>query len=758
MVDRKMLSEKELKAIAYFAVGVASEGSDREKDVAARLSFAGTIVDGVMSPKGNSGISIGTLQKDLGQDKCATSAALVEAYQAWANDSPESSPISETDVAASVAQLSRNGEAIRDHGGRDIDVTLRIGLNAFLGEKGGRDFVHARDVTQVERIHKRALIKMVESTVYKNASADAQIVLGTIVAKAFNQRETAGSALVEAMLVGKPRGKPLETLDDVLAYAEANHKKYLASGREHALTGAKVLARLHNADENSAIGRAWREVLADPLVRPTEVDADPDRPDLAAHYTLIKNMFHAPAKAMAFLDALEQARHHHEGKTTGTGFYTDGTNIVQWNANGKGVTFIDGQWAAVSRDDLVLTRQRDGTIEVARQVDGVAQPLLSVTAATPTVARALRPGANGEDVRQLQEDLSRLGYTDARGRPLHPDGDYGAGTQAAVLAFQREHGLAADGLCGQATRAGVQQAIASGEAAIGVAEAAYRQPTEAMATYRAFEPAPVPAEALLTPVVPPVAREQRPDAPTVNDAPTVEAVRTLQHNLNTLGMPDADGRPLATHGEFDAATREAVARFQSAHAMPITGQADEALHAVVRTEAFMAGLRREQPSVAPEPAPPAVAHPPTEPRPTAAALPDRPFPTAERATPSPVATTAPQRNDPRHPDHPNNVLYEALKGQLPDESERRLLQSTAACHRSGITAGNLSMVHINDDTMTLHFFGTGPLTSPAKVDLNRSSPPPEESIERMATFDHQQTQMLAEFRAQQAQMSQGRSL
>jgi len=170
----------------------------------------------------------------------------------------------------------------------------------------------------------------------------------------------------------------------------------------------------------------------------------------------------------------------------------------------------------------------------------------------------------------------------------------------------------------------------------------------------------------------------------------------------------------------------------------------------------MAGLRRDQPSVAPEVAPPAMAHAPAELRP-AAALPDRPFPAAEFATPSPVAAT-PQRSDPRHPGHPDNDLYQALKGQIPDASERRLLQSTAACHRSGITADNLSLVHINDETMTLHFFGTGPLTLPASVDLNRSSPAPEESIERMTQFDQQQAQMLAEMRTQQAQMSQGRSL
>lgn len=172
---------------------------------------------------------------------------------------------------------------------------------------------------------------------------------------------------------------------------------------------------------------------------------------------------------------------------------------------------------------------------------------------------------------------------------------------------------------GPATRAGVQQALARGEAAIGVAEAAYRQPTEAMATYQTLEPTPVPAASLATPVAEPVARDHAPE-PAGVDSPTAQAIRRLQQDLNTLGIPDADGRPLATHGSFDMATRAAVARFQSSHGMPVTGQADESTHEAVRTEAFIAGL----PSVAPEPTPVALAHAPAEPWQVTSGLLERP--------------------------------------------------------------------------------------------------------------------------------------
>jgi peptidoglycan hydrolase-like protein with peptidoglycan-binding domain len=58
---------------------------------------------------------------------------------------------------------------------------------------------------------------------------------------------------------------------------------------------------------------------------------------------------------------------------------------------------------------------------------------------------ALEKGDNGAGVRQLQTDLRHLGYTDAHGKPLHVDGDFGPATQAAVESFQRDHHLTIDG-------------------------------------------------------------------------------------------------------------------------------------------------------------------------------------------------------------------------------------------------------------------------------------------------------------------------
>lgn len=66
--------------------------------------------------------------------------------------------------------------------------------------------------------------------------------------------------------------------------------------------------------------------------------------------------------------------------------------------------------------------------------------------------RLLKEGVQGEDVRMLQANLARLGYTDANGKDLHTDGQFGPGTRSALERFQREHGLDADGVAGARTQ------------------------------------------------------------------------------------------------------------------------------------------------------------------------------------------------------------------------------------------------------------------------------------------------------------------
>ncbi|MGN0778647.1 MAG: D-alanyl-D-alanine carboxypeptidase family protein [Aristaeellaceae bacterium] len=66
----------------------------------------------------------------------------------------------------------------------------------------------------------------------------------------------------------------------------------------------------------------------------------------------------------------------------------------------------------------------------------------------PTPAPVIRHGAQGEEVKALQARLQTLGYYQGE-----IDGQFGNGTRAAVILFQQQHGLDADGVVGEATRA-----------------------------------------------------------------------------------------------------------------------------------------------------------------------------------------------------------------------------------------------------------------------------------------------------------------
>lgn len=62
--------------------------------------------------------------------------------------------------------------------------------------------------------------------------------------------------------------------------------------------------------------------------------------------------------------------------------------------------------------------------------------------------RVLQEGATGPDVRSLQQSLLKAGFP-----PGSIDGQFGPGTEAAVLAFQQSAGLLADGVVGARTAA-----------------------------------------------------------------------------------------------------------------------------------------------------------------------------------------------------------------------------------------------------------------------------------------------------------------
>lgn len=87
------------------------------------------------------------------------------------------------------------------------------------------------------------------------------------------------------------------------------------------------------------------------------------------------------------------------------------------------------------------------------------QPAPAAPSPAATVPEGwLGPGSSGEAVRELQQQLADLGY------PIDVDGDFGSATSAQVQAFQRDHGLTADGLAGPATLQALRDAVAAATA------------------------------------------------------------------------------------------------------------------------------------------------------------------------------------------------------------------------------------------------------------------------------------------------------
>ena len=75
--------------------------------------------------------------------------------------------------------------------------------------------------------------------------------------------------------------------------------------------------------------------------------------------------------------------------------------------------------------------------------------------AQPTAEPVMRSGMTGQNIKDLQSRLYTLGYYQAE-----IDGQFGAATKEAVMAFQRRNGLDADGIVGAETKAALFSAEA----------------------------------------------------------------------------------------------------------------------------------------------------------------------------------------------------------------------------------------------------------------------------------------------------------
>lgn len=394
------VTDNERRAIAYFAIGVGSEGSIAGRDVSNHLSFAGNTRNGVMTPVGNSGYSIGTLQTDLGQHPDVV-PSLVDAYQQWARLQQPERTLNAAQRAQTIADLSRNGNTITAQGGRPMDSGIEASLNEFLRSDAGVTYIHNRDVAQVEELVAGIMPQVAQTAVYRNASTDDQMRLTAMIAKVQNQ---SGEAWTPRLLREMDNGTLNNVADvsgaiDRLLPRISGDRDYMETGRDAALQGTEVLIALRNADSRSALHQTWLDVVADPLVNPTQTGTDPARPQLSAEYATVKGLFLQKNEAPALIHALDQGgsyaygrpRQEGQGRPT-AGLYASGNDFVVWDRDGKGHSNTGGVWAELDRSDLVRTRNSDGTTDLDIVRNGQAQRLLHVDPQAPPLHATPDPG------------------------------------------------------------------------------------------------------------------------------------------------------------------------------------------------------------------------------------------------------------------------------------------------------------------------------------------------------------------------------
>ena len=357
----------------------------------------------------------------------------------------------------------------------------------------------------------------------------------------------------------------------------------------------------------------------------------------------------------------------------------------------------------------------------------------------------------------LQTSLNALGYTDAQGRTLEIDGRYGNRTRYAVEAFQRDHGLSVDGVPGPKTWSALHDAVR----AVSITPAA-----------ASVEPHVVVAEpsTIAFPEIAP------PDLDTI-------AIRTLQQHLNALQATDHRGHQLPITGAYDEATRSAVSAFQQAQGLPDTGIADPATCGLIEARATIAQLQQSA-SMRMGPR----HHDAGSPQDTLtimqAQLQDMQRQMEamtrqrehgrekDKAQDDSRAVSNEPTRDPTHqarreeasvsaeplsysnPHHPQHALYARLKELLPPgTSEARLAQSTAACYMGRITQPEqLHEIHIVRGAV--HFLTTRP-DAHASIDMTQPAPTVRQSMQQVQTYGQQQTQMWAQFQAQQVHAQHG---
>ncbi len=428
------MTPDELRAVAYFAVGVTSEGSNAGRDVSYRLSFAGNVRNGVMDPVGNSGYSFGTLQIDLGQHP-DVARQMLDSYQRWATAQPDRAAVELTQAAydTTLEALQRTGREMRAAGAHDID---RSNINRFFASDQGKAFVHGLDTQHVNGVtaedavrgnRDSALERLRRTDAYRNAPEEDQAQLAGMFMKLQNQ---AGNGHWPGIMRRVEAGT-LTSPDDVKTAINAllpNQRNgdpdYIQSGADNTLRGVAVFNALRNASPDNPLSQAWTNIVANPLVGPVAAhQPNPANPNLGFQYDTMRSLFLSPEASQRFINALDRGGTMSEGHPQPpsgrpqAGFYAAGNDFVHWNRDGHGVAYIGGQWSEIERSQITRVDRGNGVVDLNITRNGVATPLLHIDPREP----ALRPDQPQQGAPQPHPAAPRMPAPG--GRPGAPDRD-----------------------------------------------------------------------------------------------------------------------------------------------------------------------------------------------------------------------------------------------------------------------------------------------------------------------------------------------
>lgn len=136
----------------------------------------------------------------------------------------------------------------------------------------------------------------------------------------------------------------------------------------------------------------------------------------------------------------EKKKYTHVGLNVGNGLVIEAAGARQGVISGKVTNTKWTHWGELKGVDY----------------SGTAPDPAPAPAPEPAKRPTIRKGNRNQYVKELQTDLDKLGYSLGI---CGIDGDFGTATEKAVKEFQRDHGLAQDGICGPKTWTALQKTV-----------------------------------------------------------------------------------------------------------------------------------------------------------------------------------------------------------------------------------------------------------------------------------------------------------